>query len=126
MTAKIRIDFKSSTPIFQQIVNELERAILVGLVAEGSFLPSVREFAVANTVNPNTVAKAYQILQTMELAEVVRGKGLIVKKIKQKAADDRRDDLVQDKISELIKLGNSLHYSVDDLVQMLKNHGRKK
>jgi GntR family transcriptional regulator len=126
MTRKFVIDFKSSVPIFQQIVNEIERQILVGELKEGAFLTSVREYAVGNTVNPNTVAKAYQALQALGLVESVRGKGLAVKKVREKAASDRRDDIITEKIRELIEVGASLKLSVDDLVHLMKNIGRKK
>lgn len=126
MSRKIVIDFKSPIPIFQQIVDEIERQILIGELKEGDFLTSVRDFAVSNTVNPNTVAKAYQVLQTMGLVAPVRGKGLVVNKLKEKTASSRRDDIVADKIKELIQLGASLKLTVDDLVELMKTLGRKK
>lgn len=126
MGKKLVIDFNSQIPIFQQIVNEVERQILIGELKEDDFLTSVREFAVANTVNPNTVAKAYQILQTMELVESVRGKGLRVKKLKDKAATARRDDIISEKIAGLIQLAESLKISQDDLINLIKTIGRKK
>ncbi|MES2964016.1 MAG: GntR family transcriptional regulator, partial [Bdellovibrionota bacterium] len=69
--ARSFIDPTSQTPIFQQIVDELEKRILTGELSAGDFLPSVREFAVANSVNPNTIAKAYQQLQSLGLVESV-------------------------------------------------------
>ncbi len=126
MARSFVIDFNSSIPIFQQIVNEVERRILTGELVEGEFLTSVREFAVAHTVNPNTVAKAYQTLQTMGLVTAIRGKGLAVNRLKQKAAHDRREDIIAEKIQELIAVGESLHLSVDDLVKLIEKAGRRK
>ncbi|MEK7356917.1 MAG: GntR family transcriptional regulator, partial [Bdellovibrionota bacterium] len=65
--ARSFIDPTSQTPIFQQIIDELERRIITGVIKTDEFLPSVREFAVSNAVNPNTVAKAYQQLQVLGL-----------------------------------------------------------
>lgn len=126
MSRKSFIDSNSQVPIFQQIVNETERLILVGELKEDEFLMSVREFAIQHTVNPNTVAKAYQALQLMDLVEAVRGKGLRVKKIKEKTALHRKEDLVKKKVLELIDLSNSLNMSNDDLVELVVNLGRKK
>lgn len=126
MSRKIAIDFKSPVPIFQQIVNEVEREVLVGELKEGDFLTSVREFAIANTVNPNTVAKAYQQLQAMGLVESVRGKGLVVKKLREKAASDRREDIITEKIKDLIEVSASLKLSIDDLVELIRTFGRKR
>lgn len=125
MTRKLPLDFKSPIPIFQQIVNEFERQILVGELREGDFLPSVREFAINHTINPNTVAKAYQALQVLDLAEAVRGKGLVVKKLREKLATSRRDDIIQEKVRELIKIGESLKLSVGELAQLVIEIGSK-
>ena len=126
MGKKLAIDFNSQTPIFQQIVNEVERQILIGTLKEEDFLMSVREFAIANTINPNTVAKAYQILQTMDLVESVRGKGLKVKRLKEKTAAARRDDIIAERIKDLLQLGDSLKINAEDIIELIKSIGRKK
>ena len=126
MGKRFILDFESAVPIFQQIVQEMERRILVGELKEGDYLTSVREFAVANTVNPNTVAKAYQQLQSLGLVEAVRGKGLAVKRLKEKAASERREDIIGEKARELLDLGDSLNLSLDDLIEILKTHRRKR
>lgn len=126
MGKKLAIDFNSQIPIFQQIVNEVEKQVLTGELNDGDFLTSVREFAVANTINPNTVAKAYQILQTMDLVESIRGKGLAVKKVKDKVASARRDNLISEKIGDLLQLADSLKISHDDLIDLIRTIGRKK
>jgi DNA-binding transcriptional regulator YhcF (GntR family) len=126
MSKKSFIDVNSETPIFQQIINETERQILVGELKEGDFLMSVREFATNHTINPNTVAKAYQNLQTMGLVESVRGKGLKVKKIKEKTASNRKEDLIKEKVMDLILVSNSLNISNSELIELIKSLGRKK
>lgn len=126
MRKKVGINFDSQIPIFQQIVDEVERQILVGELREDDFLISVREFAVANTINPNTVAKAYQILQTMGMVEAVRGKGLQVKKLKEKTAITRREDIITERIKDLLHLADSLNLTVDDVFELIRTIGRKK
>ncbi len=126
MNVKLNIDFDSQIPIFQQIVNEVERKILIGELREDDLLKSVRQVAVENTINPNTVAKAYQTLQTMGLVESVRGKGLRVKRLKSKTALTRRDDLITEKISELLTFADSLNVSSSELIELIKIFGVKK
>jgi len=121
------IDPKSSISIFQQIVNGIEQQILTGSLKEGEYLPSVRELALAQSINPNTVAKAYQILQSLDLVEANRGKGLVVKKYKKRVAESRREELIHDKAHELIALGASLQFSIEDLIDTLRKiQGAKK
>lgn len=123
--AKWSIDSNSQVPIFQQIIDELERRILTGEMKANSFLPSVREFAVACSVNPNTVAKSYQQLQTLGLVESVRGKGLLVNELTTKRADNRKDQLLNLKIDECLDLANTLGYSSQKLIEMLRERSRK-
>ncbi len=52
----------------------------LGLLKKGEKLPSVRELAVALRVNPNTIAKAYQILEKEKVVATQKGKGTFVRK----------------------------------------------
>ena len=57
------IDLKSRKPISRQIIDNIKELIVSGVLAEDEKLPSVREMASYLTVNPNTVQKAFRILE---------------------------------------------------------------
>ncbi len=69
------VDASSSTPIYQQIVDNVKESILKGLIEPGEKLPSVRELAKILTLNPNTIQKAYQELERQKVIVTLRGKG---------------------------------------------------
>lgn len=71
----IQLNYKSGVPICDQIVNGFIRMKALGLVENGEQLPSVRQLAVELSVNPNTVQKAYQILESNGIIYTVKGKG---------------------------------------------------
>ncbi len=119
------LDPSSGVPLFQQIASEIERQILTGGLAEGDFIPSVRDFAVTHAVNPNTVAKAYLLLQERELVSAVRGKGLMVAKVKASRRERRRDELVAAKLDELVEVGRVFGFSARDLARLLQERERK-
>jgi GntR family transcriptional regulator len=48
--------------IYDEIVESIKKYIAIGVLKEGEKLPSVRELAVSLSVNPNTVARSYEIL----------------------------------------------------------------
>ena len=50
-------------PIYLQILRHVKRGIVSGAVADGDMLPSRRELSALLGVNPNTVQKAYRILE---------------------------------------------------------------
>ncbi|MDE2340148.1 MAG: GntR family transcriptional regulator [Alphaproteobacteria bacterium] len=65
-------------PVYLKLRGLIAARILEGRYPEGGQLPSVRIFAAENTVNPLTIAKAYQCLQDEGYIDVRRGVGMFV------------------------------------------------
>ena len=63
------IDKLSGKPVYEQIVDGIEKNILMGIYQPGSVLPSLRELSVTLGINPNTIQKSY--------AELIR-RGVII------------------------------------------------
>jgi GntR family transcriptional regulator len=72
------IDPLSATPVYEQLVNQVKRYVLVSLISEGEQLPSVRAMSLQLGINPNTVQKAYIELESMGITASVPGKGCFV------------------------------------------------
>ena len=72
------IDPCSGVAIYEQIVRQVKFAIAEQTLRSGQLLPSVRQLAMQIAVNPNTVARAYQDLQTEDIIEPLRGRGVVV------------------------------------------------
>lgn len=66
--------FSTDRPIYRQIRDLIVERILT--LGDGAMLPSVRALAAEAGVNPLTVAKAYQDLQTTGLVRARKGVGL--------------------------------------------------
>jgi DNA-binding transcriptional regulator YhcF (GntR family) len=56
------IDTHSSVPVYQQIADEIRRAIAAGVYQPGEMIPSIRATSLKMSVNPNTVQRAYEQL----------------------------------------------------------------
>ena len=63
------IDKLSGKPVYEQIIEGIEKNILMGIYQQGGILPSLRELSVTLGINPNTIQKSY--------AELIR-RGVIV------------------------------------------------
>jgi len=63
---------------YEALVLKIKEQILTGVYAADDKLPSVRELAVTENLNPNTVAKAYKQLEADGVVYVVPGKGSFV------------------------------------------------
>ena len=77
--------------VYENIVEELKALIEAGVLGYGEKLPSVRAYAVDKKVNPNTVAKAYSVLEEQGYIRVELKKGAYVcygKPMEQKQASE--------------------------------------
>ncbi len=72
------IDKFSRRPIYQQLVEGVEREILTGMLPAGAQIPSVRELAVSLCLNPNTVQKALSELDRAGVIISMQGRGSFV------------------------------------------------
>ena len=72
------IDPMSRCPVYEQLIDQIERFILTGILLPGGQLPSVRALSVELSVNPNTIQKAYSDLDSRKIIFSVPGKGCYV------------------------------------------------
>lgn len=72
------INPRSSTPIYQQLVDGVKELIARGILEPGERMPTVREMAAELSLNPNTIAKAYQRLEQEGIIETMRSRGTFV------------------------------------------------
>ncbi|TFW29644.1 GntR family transcriptional regulator [Duganella callida] len=68
----------SSDPIYRQLIEQVRRLIAAAVLKPGDILPSVREVALNLAVNPMTVSKAYNMMETEGLLTRARGVGMLV------------------------------------------------
>ncbi len=73
-----QIDALSRTPVYEQLINQMERFILSGVLQAGDQLPSVRSLSVELSINPNTIQKAYGELDTRGVIYSIPGIGCFV------------------------------------------------
>ena len=66
-------DGNDALPIYLQLRNVVVQRIINGTLPEGDAVPSVRQVAATEKVNPLTVSKAYQMLVDEGLLEKRRG-----------------------------------------------------
>ncbi len=72
-------EWNDSQPIYRQLRDRVVAMMLDGLLNEGDPLPSVRNVAAEDRINPLTVLKAYQQLVDEQLVEKKRGLGMFIK-----------------------------------------------
>ncbi len=98
-------------PICPQLCEQICVAIASGEFTVNSKLPSVRDIALLAGVNPNTVQKALEQLETQGVVYAERGSGWFVSNTNEDAKRIKQDVIfkkTQDYINELKALGLDL------------------
>lgn len=98
------LDLSSRTPIYEQLYNNVVRLIFSGALKAGDKLPPVRALACDLSVNPNTVSKAYKLLEQDGYIYSNVGKGSFIA--------DNLNSLETQKQLALEKLGDALSSAV--------------
>lgn len=74
----MKIDSNSNVPIYLQVVAEIQAAIASGIYRPGEAVPSARDLALTLNVNPNTIQRAFDELDSLGVLETRRGLGKFV------------------------------------------------
>jgi len=107
-TIHFSLDQVNGTPIYRQIIQQIEYAILSGRMKSGDKLPTIRSLAVDLKTNPNTIARAYDELVIRGVLETQVGSGTYISDKKPVMEGDiYGDDSLNRKIREV--LGRFIH-----------------
>lgn len=111
------IDYKSRTPICDQIVNQVVRFKILGILKEGDRLPSVRQTAIELGVNPNTVQKAYTLLETKGITVSMSGKGSFISS--ESDAEIALKNSAKNEIKEALKQGKKIGITLEEATELI-------
>lgn len=75
---QIKLDFRSGTPIYLQIMEQIRQLVASGELQAGDQLPTVRQLATDLRINWNTVARAYKLLDEARLISTQQGRGTYI------------------------------------------------
>lgn len=104
-------------PIFIQIKDFYERLIDIGALKEGEMMPSVREVALLNNANPNTVQRAFSLMVDDGYLISVPKKGFFIQKIKED-----RLSILRKYLKELVNKGYTYQEIEKELEGMKDDH----
>lgn len=103
----LNVNPRSGVPIYLQLVEQIRRALEVGILRPGDPLPTVRQLASELTIAPNTIVKAYGELEALGLIESRAGAGTTVsagldgtlRRLAQERLRERLHQLVLDAVA---------------------------
>ena len=113
------MQLEGGAPIYEQLVSRITALISNGTLSENEKLPAVREVAKALGVNPNTVQKAYSMLEQSGLIYSIPAKGSYVGKTEKTEEIIKKKILaaLSENISEALKAG----VEEEEIMLIIKN-----
>jgi len=96
------VETSNGVPIYDQIVRQIKYAIAGRTLRPGQLLPSVRQVSKDLAINPNTVARAFQELQSEGLIESLRGRGMVVSAGAVESCRKQRKAMLAERIEQML------------------------
>ncbi|MDO5716505.1 MAG: GntR family transcriptional regulator [Tissierellia bacterium] len=115
------MNFKDNRPIYLQVYEEILRQLLVGKLKAGDKLPAIRDMAKDFKVNPNTISKSMQELETTGLFETQRGLGTFVTEDKNRMKETL-DTYVKEKIHGFMDEFENMGITIDQIMKYLEEY----
>ncbi len=113
------IDPSRSAAIYVQVTYEIKRRIARGVLNAGDRLPTVRELARTLVINPNTVGKAYQLLETEGVISTRGVSGTFVASVSPKLSSAQRRARVNKLVDELFTEAYHLALDEESLMELI-------
>ena len=100
------MEFENSKPIYLQVIDDIKRKMVMGVIPPGDKLPSVRDLALTYTINPNTASRVYREMEMMSLCAVF---------------EKIRHEMAHDCLADFVNIMQSLGYrDTEDMVAQLR------
>lgn len=125
MAVWMQISSGSETPIYLQLVEQISKAIAQGLLRTGDKLPAVRTLAAELVINPNTVARAYTLLEQSGLVTTKTGSGTFVSDPALRHADAAQINILAERMDTLITRAVNLGLSRAELTDLFETRLEK-
>lgn len=108
-------------PIYLQILLYIKRGVVAGTIVDGDELPSRRVLSALLGINPNTVQKAFKMLEDEHLIESKTGaKSLMT--LTEETIERLKEELLSNDIKGIIKALKMTGIGRDDAVHLITKY----
>jgi GntR family transcriptional regulator len=101
----LSIKYNSPTPIYEQLINEIERMVSIKELKPGDEMPSIRSLAAQLEISINTVARAYMELERKGIVISNGRKGTFISETESTKLNENMDKIFKAPILMLLKKG---------------------
>ena len=116
-------DFKieEGIPVYLQIIYYLKRQIASGFIRDGDELPSRRMLSALLGINPNTVQKAFKVLEDEGVVISSMGAKSLIEVTEEKRAELKRE-IVEEHIGYIVKSVRQMGLSLEDTKRLIEKY----
>jgi GntR family transcriptional regulator len=119
---RFSLDSGSGVPVYRQIIEQIENAVLSGRMKPGDRLPTIRAVAVELKINPNTIAKAYNELEIRGILLTQIGSGTYISGKRPAPDEDEHGKKVLQTLERFLREMNELGLDRNAVIKLLKKH----
>lgn len=120
------MDFTTKHNIYEQIADIFCERVLLKKFKEGERIPSVRDFALELSVNPNTVMRSYDLLESLTIIENKRGIGFFLSiDGYEKVLSYRKNIFLEKELPVVVNTAILLKISFEELQELYSAHLKK-
>jgi GntR family transcriptional regulator len=112
------MEFDNNIPIYMQVMNDIKKDMVNGVLALGEKLPSGRDLALKYKINPNTANRIYKEMEAEEICYTKRGLGTFVTEDKDKLKSIR-EEMAGTLLQKFIEGMKQLGFSKEELIHLL-------
>ena len=118
---EIQLDLRKGMPIYAQIVDRIKHMVATGRLKPGQQLPPIRQLASELHIDPNTVARAYSLLDAEGVISTQQGRGTFVAEHPNRTyLVHMRKERLQGILEEALLEALSLGYSCEELEEAFR------
>ena len=110
---------RSKQPLYEQLVEQLRRQIVLGGMKAGAAMPSVRQLATELGINPNTIQKAYRRMEEEGMILSIPGKGSFVSDDLADMLTKQREDQ-RSKAKQMLQSCREMGLTKEEITQMVE------
>ncbi len=116
------LDPDNGVPIYRQIIQQIEYAVLSERMKSGDKLPTIRSLAVKLKANPNTIAKAYGELEIRGILETQVGSGTYISGKKPVIEDDSLERKIGEVLTRFMREMRGLGVDKRKLIKLINDY----
>ena len=108
-------------PVYQQILEYVKRGAAAGTIADGDELPSRRVLSARLGINPNTVQKAFALLEEAGLIASRAGSGSVMTLTPERVSE-LRAELLEDELRGTVRVLKQTGLSAGEAAELIKKY----